>query len=126
MAKVFQNSRLWSKGRDEKVKLAPGDIFTCKEDLLKVMREYYVQEGVSFRKLRNERKRYTQKCSNSRCTFRIHASVLVDNITWIIRNITGSHVCLVAEEKRMENSRWVASHLLEDFRSNPNMDAKCM
>ena len=39
MAKVFQKCRLWSKGRDGKVKLAPGDIFTCKEDLLKVMRQ---------------------------------------------------------------------------------------
>ncbi|KAJ8443103.1 hypothetical protein Cgig2_030871 [Carnegiea gigantea] len=125
MAKVFQKCRLWSKGRDEKVKLAPGDIFTCKKDLLKVMRKYCVQEGVSFRKLRNDRKRYTHKCFDSRCTFRIHASVLVDNITWIIRRIAGSHVCPVAEENEMANSRWVASHLLEHFRSNPNMDGKC-
>ena len=102
MAKVFQKGRLWSKGRDGNVKLAPGDIFTCKENLLKVMRKYCVQEGVSFRKLRNDRKRYTQKCFNSRCTFRIHALVLVDNITYIIRSITGSHVCPVAEENKME------------------------
>ncbi|KAJ8445630.1 hypothetical protein Cgig2_018571 [Carnegiea gigantea] len=45
MAKVFQKGRLWSKGRDRKVKLARGDIFICKEDLLKVVREYGVQEG---------------------------------------------------------------------------------
>ena len=38
IAKMFQKGRLWSKGRDEKVKLAPGDIFTYKEDLLKVVR----------------------------------------------------------------------------------------
>ena len=108
------------------MKLAPGDNFTCKEDLLKVMREYCVQEGISFGKLRNNRKRYTQKCFDSRCTFRIHASVLVDNITWIIRSITGSHVCPVAEQNKMANSRWVVSHLLDDLRSNPNMDVKCM
>ncbi|KAJ8443094.1 hypothetical protein Cgig2_030862 [Carnegiea gigantea] len=126
MAKVFQKGRLWSKGRDGKVKLTPSDIFTCKEDLLKVMRKYCVQEGVSFRKLRNDRKRYTKKCFDSRCTFRIHASMLVDNITWIIRSIAGSGVCPVAEENKMANSRWVASHLLEDFRSNPIMDGKCI
>ncbi|KAJ8445066.1 hypothetical protein Cgig2_022586 [Carnegiea gigantea] len=116
MAIVFQKGRLWSKEMIGNVKLALGDLFTCKEDLLKVMREYYIQEGVSFKKLRNDRKRYTQKCSNSICTFRIHASVLVDNITWIIRSITGSHVCPVAKENKMANSRWVVSHLLEDFR----------
>jgi len=126
MAKVFQKGRLWSKGRDRKVKLPPGDIFTCKENLLKVMRKYCIQEGVSFRKLRNDRKKHTQKCFDSRCTFRIHALVLVDNITWIIRSTAGSHVCPVAEENKMANSRLVVSHLFEDFRSNPNMDGKCI
>jgi len=102
ITKVSQKGRLWRKGKNGKMKLAPGDIFTCKEDLLKVIREYCVQEGVSFRKLRNDKKRYTQKCSYSRCTFMIHALVLVDNITYIIRSITGSHVCPVAEENKME------------------------
>ena len=46
MAKVFKQGRLWSKGRDGKVHLAPGDIFTCKEDLLSVMEDSFVEQGL--------------------------------------------------------------------------------
>jgi len=40
MAKAFKQGRLWSRGRDGKVNLALGDIFTCKEDLLSIMKDY--------------------------------------------------------------------------------------
>jgi len=59
MDKVFKRGRLWSRGRDGKVKLAPGDIFTCKEDLLSVMKDYCVEHGITMRKVRNDSKRYT-------------------------------------------------------------------
>ena len=35
-------------------------------------------------------------------------------------------MCPMAEQNKMANFIWVASHLLDDFRSNPNMDVKCM
>ena len=93
MAKVFKEGKLWSRGRDGKVHLALGDIFTCKEDLLSVMKDYCVEQGIMFRKVRNDSKRYTQKCSNLACSFRLHASALVDKKTWMIKSIAGSHVC---------------------------------
>ena len=81
MAKVFKQGRLWSRNRDGSVSLKEGDIFACKEDLLTVMKDYYVQQGTTLRKIMNDRRRYTQKCANMECTWRIHASVLVDKST---------------------------------------------
>jgi len=75
------------------------------------------------RKVRNHNKRYTQQCSNLTCTFRLHASVLVDKTTWMIKSIRGSHVYVVIEVNKCVGSRWVATHLLADLKSNPNMDA---
>ncbi|KAJ8435399.1 hypothetical protein Cgig2_009650 [Carnegiea gigantea] len=45
--------------RDRKVSLAVGDIFTSKEELLNVMKDYYVQHGITLRKIKNTRSRYT-------------------------------------------------------------------
>jgi len=60
MAKVFKQGKLWSKDRDENVKLAVGDILTYKEDLLSIMKDYCVEQRIILRKARNDRKRYTQ------------------------------------------------------------------
>jgi len=123
MAKVFKLGRLWSKGRDGKLHLAPSDIFTCKEDLLSVIKGYCVEQGISLRKVRNDSKRYTQKCSNLACTFRLHAFVLVDKTTWMVRSLRGSHVCALIEANKVAGSTRVATHLLADFKYNPDMDA---
>ncbi|KAJ8451191.1 hypothetical protein Cgig2_013963 [Carnegiea gigantea] len=120
MAKVFKQGRLWSRNRDGSVSLKEGDIFTCKEDLLTVMKDYCVQQGISLRKIRNDRRRYTQKCANVECTWRIHASVLVDKSTWMIRRHSGKHICGRNECNKSATSRWVASNLLSYYRANPN------
>jgi len=81
MAKVFRECKLWSRNKDGKVSLAVGYIFTSKEDLLNVMKDYCVQHGITLRKIKNTRDRYTQKCINNDCLFKIHAVVLVDKCT---------------------------------------------
>ena len=58
MAKVFRH-KLWTKNRDAKVSLNVGDIFTSKEELLDVTKDYCVQHGITLRKIKNTRSRYT-------------------------------------------------------------------
>ena len=65
MAKVFRQGKLWTTNRDVKVSLAVGDIFTSKENLLNVMKDYCVQHGITLRKIKSTRSRYTQKCINN-------------------------------------------------------------
>ena len=120
MAKVFKQGRLWSRSRDGSVSLKEGDIFACKEDLLTVMKDYCVQQGITLRKIRNDRRRYTQKCANVECTWRIHASVLVNKRTWMIKRHSGKHICGRNEDNKSATSRWVASNLLSYYRANPN------
>jgi len=105
MAKVFKQGRLWSRNRDGSVSLKEGDIFTCKEDLLTVMKDYCVQQGITLRKIMNDKRRYTQKCANVECTWRIHASVLVDKSTWMIRRHSGKHICGKTEGNKSASSR---------------------
>jgi len=52
---------------------------------------YCVQQEISLTKVRNDRRRYTKKYANLDCTWRIHALVLVDKNTWMIRRHIGKH-----------------------------------
>ena len=81
MAKVFRHGKLWTRNRNGKVNLDVGDIFTGKENLLNAMKDYYVQYGIILRKIKTTRSRYTQRCINNGCSFKIHVVVLVDNYT---------------------------------------------
>ncbi|KAJ8437761.1 hypothetical protein Cgig2_009476 [Carnegiea gigantea] len=51
---------------------------------------------------------------------RIHASVLVDKSTWMIRRHSGKHIYDRTEGNKSASSRWVASNLLSYYRANPN------
>ena len=57
---------------------------------------------------------------NVECTWRIHASVLVDKSTWMIRRHSGKHICGRTEANKSASSRWVAFNLLSYYRANPN------
>ncbi|VFQ83426.1 unnamed protein product [Cuscuta campestris] len=121
MAKVFRTGRLWVRSAHGKVELKQGDIFSCKEDFLRVMKDYVIQKGISLRKIKNDKRRYTQVCMNKDCKFKIHASVLVDGHSWMIKSICEDHICSVKEHHNRAGSTWVVTHLLEDFRNNKQM-----
>ena len=85
--------------------LAVGDIFTSKEDLLNVMKDYCVQHGITLRKIKNTRSRYTQRCINHDCPIKIHAAMLVDKCTWMIRYLIEGHKCPNTQFNKHASSR---------------------
>ena len=117
---------MWTRKRDGKVSLLPGHMFTCKEELLTVMREYCIQEGFTLQKVKNEKTRYTKKYTKLECTWRIHYSVLVDKITWMVKSHTGWHTCGRLDHNRMAITPWVSTFLLPYFIVAPKMDVKAM
>lgn len=63
---------------------------------------------------------YTVRCSDERCQWRLHASRLVDGVTWAIKSIQPSeHTCMGIEtDNSMVTASWAAKALLEDIRAN--------
>lgn len=58
------------------------------------------------------------------CPWRLHCSVIVDNITQIFRSITGQHSCARTESNKEVKSKWLASQSLEKYQCNLAMDVK--
>ncbi|KAJ8425504.1 hypothetical protein Cgig2_015878 [Carnegiea gigantea] len=62
----------------------------------------------------------------SKMAKRIHASVLVDKSTWMMRRHSGKHICGRTDSNKSASSRWVASNLLSYYRANSNATVKNM
>ncbi|KAL2923076.1 RNA-directed RNA polymerase L, partial [Bienertia sinuspersici] len=71
---------------------------------------------------------YTVRCSDERCSWRLHGSKLADGVTWAIKSIIGSeHTCLGLQKTNpMVSTKWAKKVLLEDIRENENIPAKCL
>ncbi|KAL2925589.1 Filamentous hemagglutinin, partial [Bienertia sinuspersici] len=64
--------------------------------------------------------KYTAACVVESCNWRIHATVLKDNVSWAIKTLTGKHsTCGRLEENPMVSSEWLCRHLLQDLQANP-------
>ncbi|KAL2933568.1 Sodium/potassium/calcium exchanger 1 [Bienertia sinuspersici] len=71
-------------------------------------------------------KKYTVRCNDERCYWRLHAAVLPDNITWAIKSIQGSeHTCMGLQTKNpMVTAQWACKALIEDIRAHVNIPGK--
>jgi len=91
MARTLKQGTTWTRNRDGKVSLL-GHTFTCKEDLLTIMREFCIQEGFTLQNVKNEKTTYTKKCTDLECIWKIHCSVLIDKTTRMVKSHSGRHI----------------------------------
>jgi len=99
-------------------------VFIDKSSFLDVTRDYMVQEGIHFKIIKNEPYKYTAKCEDKNCSWRMHASILYDGSTYQVKTIKGSHSCNTLLDNPAATYRWIVSKLFENVRANPNMSVK--
>ncbi|KAJ8423236.1 hypothetical protein Cgig2_013488 [Carnegiea gigantea] len=57
-SKMYQTGGMWARNKDGKIYLSVGDMFVDKEQRSQVIKEYVIQEGISLRKIKNDRFRH--------------------------------------------------------------------
>ncbi|KAL2942263.1 Titin [Bienertia sinuspersici] len=72
--------------------------------------------------------KYTVRCSDDECPWRLHASKLVNGVAWTIKSITGTpHKCMGLQTcNPIGNTKWAMKALLEDIRANNEIPAKAL
>ncbi|PKA57927.1 hypothetical protein AXF42_Ash012466 [Apostasia shenzhenica] len=75
------------------ISLRDGMQFKSIDELRKAVAKYCMFEGVSIRKVKNDKKRYTMICKDVKCKWKIHVSVLPDGVTFKIRYVKEKHKC---------------------------------
>ncbi|XP_021748520.1 uncharacterized protein LOC110714324 [Chenopodium quinoa] len=99
-----------------------------KQHLRDVVRDYCIQCGFVVVVEWASNKRYCCRCSDVNCGWRLHASVLPDQCTWVIKSIQSQeHTCAGLETRNSTvNVKWAKRVLLEDIRANNDVPAKAL
>lgn len=86
------------------------------------LKDYCVQEGFSINVIATENTRYTGTCYANWCEWRIHTSILPDEMTWTIKKIEPSvHTCRGLEiYNPICTVKWAANILNENIKANPD------
>jgi len=79
---MHRNGQTWSRNREYKILVAVGDTFVDKSHWSEVIRDYALQEYFSLRRIKNDSLRHIATCRNLNCTWKIHASPLLDGVKW--------------------------------------------
>ncbi|KAK3197819.1 hypothetical protein Dsin_021234 [Dipteronia sinensis] len=92
-----------------------------------VVRGYAIQEGFELNRLKNDQCRYTAKCFNDTCDWRIHVFSLLDGRSFIIRSICGGHIqCRRGKKNKEAISLWIAVVAGKSINLNPTISAKSL
>ena len=78
MAKLYRNGELYSDKGFGNIVIKEWQLFTDKQHLRHVIRDYCIQSGFSMIVDKVDMFRYTVRCSNANCEWRLHASRLAD------------------------------------------------
>ncbi|KAA8531001.1 hypothetical protein F0562_005709 [Nyssa sinensis] len=110
----------------DKIVLKSGQLFENVDKFREVLRDYTIQQGCSISREKNEKARVTAHCADSSCMWRIHASPLLDGMTYMIKRYEGKHTCVRLQSNSNANSSWIAKKLGEVIKTNPNIKVDAM
>ncbi|KAL9429088.1 hypothetical protein AB3S75_030989 [Citrus x aurantiifolia] len=109
---------------DEEIILEVGQVFSTVDEFRSVLKDFAIQQGCVLHREKNERARVTALCANKRCKWRIHASLVVDKISFMIKTIKGgAHTCVPLIKNPETTSKWVADKLFGAIKSNPGISS---
>lgn len=104
----------------EKFKLMQGMIFESVDSFRKAMYEYSILWGFTLIRVKNEKKRVTAKCGDPVCDWRVHASLMADGVTFMIKTCTPDHTC-TAKEKITASAKWMGQKIEDLVRADRNV-----
>ncbi|KAK9217883.1 hypothetical protein WN943_006513 [Citrus x changshan-huyou] len=111
----------WKPNLNGSVSLKVGNTFESVALLREVMVKYAIQEGFELNRIKNDGVRYTCCCVNPKCTWKLHASSMVDGITFKIRYIKGKHDCQIKSVNKDATAPWIAKVCAGLIQTNPGV-----
>ncbi|GAA0167761.1 hypothetical protein LIER_22621 [Lithospermum erythrorhizon] len=110
----------------EVIKFAVDQVFENVDHFRSILRRYAIEEGIKLVKIKNDKRKVTQKCSSEICPFRIRASLDYDGHTFRIKKLCDDHTCVNDIKGIGVSSLWIVEQFLEDFKLNINFTPEQM
>ncbi|KAL2945292.1 Exocyst complex component 8, partial [Bienertia sinuspersici] len=119
---LYKNGTVVGEIEFGEVKLKRWMIFSNKEHFLGTFRDYCIQEGFAVRVEKADNVRLITTGIVQDCEWRIHASKLMDEVSWAIKSIIGEHKLFGRlKENPTVSSAWLIRHLREDITATPDI-----
>ena len=105
-----------------------GQTFVDVYALRAAIRDYGVKGGYLFIKKKNDQTRVTVECAGQNCKWRLHASVLPDEKTFMVKTLIPEHTCIRTDcnENSNASTAWVSDKLNEMLSVDPSMSYELM
>ncbi|KAL2900279.1 Uracil-DNA glycosylase, partial [Bienertia sinuspersici] len=128
LQRLYKNGEFYKEKAFGKIEIKAWQLYTDKYHLRDVIRDYCIQSGFVVVVEVASNHKYTIRCNDERCTWRLHASKLVDCITLAIKSIQGSeHKCIGLQTRNsIVTAKWASKALMEDIRANNEISAKTL
>ncbi|KAM7261702.1 hypothetical protein ACFE04_020779 [Oxalis oulophora] len=85
-----------------------------------------VQGGYNFKKVKNDYYRVTVECAIEGCKWRVHASLLSGDITFMIKTLRGEHSCVRPTHEKNVNLYWIEDKLGKNILADPKLSYHVM
>ncbi|KAA8519515.1 hypothetical protein F0562_013771 [Nyssa sinensis] len=95
----------------EKIQVQAGMVFDNVDKFREALKDYVIQEGFQIIRDKNEKSRFTAHYGERGCKWRIHATPMIDGITYKIKKYCKDHSCIRNPRNVEANSSWIAKKL---------------
>ena len=107
--------------REKCFELEKGKVYGNIHMFRAALADYAVYKGIDILRLKNERKRVTAICAATGCPWRVHASLVADGVSFMIKTYNPTHTCKRKPTNKNANSRWIAEKLGPLLKADPQM-----
>ena len=87
-----------------------------------MLKDYAIEKGFEYVKMKNCKDRVTAKCQVDSCPFHVHASHGPNGNLFIIKTLIDKHTCQIVKRNKMVSYNWITSKLAENFKDYPELD----
>ncbi|KAK3231536.1 hypothetical protein Dsin_003417 [Dipteronia sinensis] len=98
-----------------------GDLVQRMEHFKEVLQDYVIQEGFRMDKVKNEITKLASTCAYIGCSWRIHASLLADEVSFQIKTYEKEHLCQKVLQNFEASTSWIIRKLGDMIRRNPGI-----
>lgn len=111
---------------DPNHELSVGQEFPDVESCRRALRNNAIALHFEMQTIKSDKTRFTAKCANEVCPWRVHAAKLPGVPTFTIRTISGDHTCggITHLGHQQASVEWVANTVEQRLRENPNYKPK--
>ena len=89
---------------------------------------YAIMHDFEFAVEKSDPTRVTVRCAKKDCSWRVHASVVDDGVTLVVKTLQPKHMCSGVNKSGNKHATkgWIADRIIDDLRSEGDTPAKVL